>query len=143
MRLPGHKAWALMAAMVLLFGAMGCGAKRYPVHGKVTYADGKPLTEGMVVFESQGEGQEKLITARGQIQADGSYELGTSRPGDGVLAGKYRALVAPRFDPNAIDKPSRPPPLDPRFMNFKSSGLEFEVKDGPNDFPIVVTRPGK
>jgi hypothetical protein len=103
----------------------------------VTYPDGKPLTEGMVVFESQG--QEKPVTARGDIHPDGSYELGTHRPGDGALAGKYRVLVAPKTDPNAVDRPSGPPSFDPRFASFDTSGLEYQVVAGANDFPIQVT----
>src|SRR5689334_5976046 len=122
---------------LLLLGVIGCGPRLYPVRGKVTYPDGKPLTEGMVVFESQG--QEKPVTARGSIRSNGSYELSTFRPGDGALAGKYRVLVAPKVDPNAVDLPSGPPPFDPRYANFDTSGLEYQVGAAPNDFPIQVT----
>src|SRR5207237_9506822 len=115
-------------ALLLLPGALGCGPKLYPVHGRVTFPDGKPLAEGMVVFESTGA--EKAVTARGDVQADGSYQLSTYKPGDGALPGKYRALVAPKTDPNAIDKPAQPPPLDPRYARFATSGLQFEVTAG-------------
>jgi hypothetical protein len=129
-----------MLAFLLLPGVVGCGVRLYPVRGQVTFPDGKPLTEGMVVFESTG--QEKASTARGEIRPDGSYELGTHKPGDGALAGKYRVLVAPKSDPNAVDKPSKPPPIEPRYTQFATSGLEFEVTAaGPNEFPIRVTRP--
>jgi hypothetical protein len=104
------------------------------VRGKVTYPDGKPVTEGMVVFESKG--QEKAVTARGEIQSDGSYTLSTYKPGDGAPLGKYRVLVSPKFDPNSVDRPTKAQPFDPK------SGLEFEVTaSGPNDFPIQVSRP--
>ena len=122
---------------LLLLMVVGCGPRQYPVRGKVTYPDGKPLTEGMVVFESQD--QEKPVTARGGIHPDGSYELGTHKPGDGALAGRYRVLVAPKSDPNAVDRPSCPPPFDPRFASFDTSGLEYQVVAGTNDFPILVT----
>jgi hypothetical protein len=95
----------------------------------------------MVVFESQDE--QNRIVARGEVQADGSYELSTYKPGDGALAGKYRVLVAPKSDPNAVDKPATPPPFDPRYMDFKTSGLEIEVKPETSDYPIRVTRPGE
>jgi hypothetical protein len=115
----------------------------YPVRGKVTLADGQPVTEGMVVFERKGEAKE-AVTARGEIQADGSYRLSTYRPGDGALPGAYRVLVAPKSDPNAVDRPAQPPPFDPRYADFKTSGLEYEVKpDGPNDFPITVKKKGR
>jgi hypothetical protein len=131
------RAWCIVAIGSLLFAAVGCGPRLHPVRGTVTYDDGKPVTEGLVVFESSD--QEPASMARGEIRADGSYELGTYRPGDGAKAGKYRVLVAPKSDPNAVDKP-KPPPFDPRFADFSTSGLEVEVKAGTNEFPIQVTR---
>jgi hypothetical protein len=134
-----HVSRAAAVALVLLLCAGGCGPKLHPVRGKVTFGDGKPVTEGMVVFERKGE--EKPVTARGEIEADGSYRLGTHAPGDGAPAGTYRVLVAPKSDPNAVDKPAKPPPFDPRYADFRTSGLEFEVKaDDPNDFPITVKK---
>jgi hypothetical protein len=131
---------ALAVAGLLLLGAAGCGRGLYSVRGKVTYPDGTPLTAGMVVFECQGTAN--AVTARGELRGDGSFELGTQSPGDGAPPGKYRVLVAPKYDPNAVDRPAAPPPIDRRYTEFSSSGLEFEVTpDGPNDFPIRVTRP--
>ena len=130
------------AAGLFVLGAAGCGPGMYPAKGKVTYPDGKPLTEGTVVFESKSA--DRPVSARGEIQADGSYQLSTRKPGDGVPAGKYRALVAPKRDPNAVDRPAKASPIDPRFTEFSKSGLEFEVTAaGPNDFAIAVTKPGR
>jgi hypothetical protein len=134
MGFPGSQARrAVAAAGLLLFGAAGCGPALYPAGGKVTYPDGKPVTAGMVVFESKG--QDRPVTARGEIQSDGSFRLSTHRPGDGVPPGKYRALVSPKYDPNAVDRPAKAQPFVPK------SGLEFEVTAaGPNDFAIQVRR---
>jgi hypothetical protein len=108
----------------------------------VTYPDGQPVTAGTVVFESKDSS--KPVTARGDIQSDGRFRLGTHKPGDGALPGKYRVLVAPKYDPNAVDRPAKPPPFDPRFADFKTSGLEFEVTAaGPNEFPIQVKQTGR
>src|SRR5947209_5023568 len=63
----------------------GCGSNTYPVEGKVVWADGSPITElagGMVQFES-----EKLtpnVSARGTIQPDGTFRIGTHNPDDGA-----------------------------------------------------------
>jgi hypothetical protein len=128
---------ASAVAGLLLLSVIGCGNKLYPVRGTVTYPDGSPVTEGLVVFE--GKDQEK--PARGEIRSDGSFKLGTFKPGDGAMPGKYRALVAPKFDPNAVDKPSKKPPFDPRFREFNTSKLEYDVTAaGPNEFTIKVTR---
>lgn len=118
-------------------GAVGCGPGFQQVHGKVTYEDGTPVTKGLVVFESTAE--KHALTARGNIGTDGSYRLGTRQPGDGAPAGKYRVLLTP-----LLENPDQPEQtFDPRFSDFKTSGLEFDVKNGANDFPITVSRPKK
>jgi hypothetical protein len=125
----------LLALSLLPVAAVGCGAGRYPVQGKVTFEDGTPLTSGLVVFE-KSEGDTKVM-ARGEIGSDGSYRLGTSNPGDGVEPGKYRVLVTVP-EPIDPDQAKRTPDVDKRFMDFKTSGLEFEVKAGTNEYPITV-----
>jgi hypothetical protein len=133
--------WRALAVALALAGAAGCGSKLYPVTGRVSWPDGKPLTEGMVVFESQDP--QNPGTARGEIRADGSYRLGTNQPGDGVHPGTYRALVTPKYNANAVDGPAKPAPFDPRFMDFKTSGLQFTVtSNGPNEFAIQVSKRG-
>jgi hypothetical protein len=123
--------------IVLLLSLSGCGKSYYAVHGKVTYPDGKPVSKGIVVFESMES--DAPISARGDIQPDGTYKLSTERPGDGVPAGKYRVLITPRVE--NPDAPERVP-FDKRFTDFKTSGLQFEVRSGDNNFPIEVTRAG-
>jgi hypothetical protein len=122
---------------LLVAGAAGCGGGLYPVSGKVTLNDGTPLTKGLVIFEGQ-EGDKK-VTARGELQADGTYRLGTKRPGDGAPPGKYQVLISPQID---VDSP-QDPPFDKRYTQFGTSGLTFEVTAGTNDFPIQLSRPGK
>ena len=126
----------LSLVMLSLLFAAGCGDNRYPVHGKVIREDGAPISESMVVLESLD--REPNITVRGDVDSDGSFELGTTKPGDGAPAGKYRVKVTPLLaNP---DEPSHAPPFDSRFSDFKTSGLEFEVKPGPNEFLITVKR---
>src|SRR5438445_12623563 len=74
----------------------GCAPALQPVNGKVTYDDGTPVTKGIVVFESMDAKNPR--TARGELRADGSYELGTQKPGDGAATGTYRVLVTPRLE---------------------------------------------
>jgi hypothetical protein len=128
------------APLLLLFVLMayGCGKGYQPVRGTVTFEDGKPVPGGMIVFESLGE--EHPITARGEIQPDGSFELGTDNPEDGVRPGKYQVLVTQRVEnPDAVV----PLPFDSRYTSFKTSGLEFEVKSGVNQYPIKLARAPK
>jgi hypothetical protein len=126
-----------VAPLLLLVGTVGCG-RYYPVHGKVTLDDGTAVTAGMVVFETKDV--EKPVTARGDIQPDGSYQLSTERPGDGVPPGRYRVLVTP--PPQGADAPPQKPPFDMRYASFATSRLEFEVKSGSNDYPIQLKKDG-
>jgi hypothetical protein len=115
----------------------GCGMGLEPVRGKVTLPDGKPAAGSQVVFESEQDG--KKISARGDVREDGSFELSTFKPGDGVPPGRYKVQVNPPPVVNA-EGPNTSP-FHAKFSNFQTSGLEFEVKSGAkNEFPIQVTR---
>jgi hypothetical protein len=126
----------LIAGLLITF-FVGCGPGMQPVRGKVTLPDGKPAAASQVVFESEQEG--KKISARGDVRQDGSYELSTFKPGDGVPPGKYKVQVNPPPMVNA-EGPNTSP-FNAKFSNFQTSGLEFEVKVGHrNEFPIQVTK---
>lgn len=129
--------WMNAALAGVLLGAVGCGGGRFPVEGRVTFKDGKPLTGGKVIFEATGEGRN--LSARGDIQADGTYRMGTESDNDGVPPGHYRVLVTPPL-PKNLERRGKPP-IDLRFSKFETSGLEFTVTTGPNRFPIEVERP--
>ena len=118
--------------------AAGCGAKFYPVHGTITLEDGSPLTKGLVIFERVEGGP--ALTARGNIGPDGRFELSTERPGDGVPPGRYKVSINPLDTSDAPDE-QKVLPFDVRYMNLKTSGLEFEVKTGANDISIKLTGP--
>jgi hypothetical protein len=125
--------------LFVLLGALtalaGCGPRQYPVQGKVTLEDGAPLTKGMVVFESTDGAR----MARGMIQSDGSYELSTARPGDGLRPGRYRVLVS-ALDMADVPDEQKALPFDVKYTRFQTSGLEAEVKATTNDIPIQLTR---
>ncbi len=130
----------IACTLLILSGVAGCGRGYYPVSGVVKYHDGKPFTKGMVVFESK-EG-ERPIMARGEVQPDGTFQLSTIKPGDGLPSGKYRVLFAPRVD-IVSPTPERDRLIDKRFTEFSTSGLEYEVKPDANHFSIQVTYAGK
>jgi hypothetical protein len=119
--------------------AAGCGAGKHPVRGTVALDDGTPVTKGLVVFERDGG---PPVTARGEIKADGRYELGTDAPGDGVPPGRYKVLIN-SMDLSDVPDERKNLPYDVRYLKFATSGLEFEVRDGANDYPIKLSRPAK
>jgi hypothetical protein len=138
MRISRHHRRLVLAALVL--GLAGCGNKLHPVRGKVTLDDGTPVTRGLIVFERTDGGP--ALTARGDIKEDGTYELSTYKTGDGVPPGKYRVLVNP-LDLSDIPDEKKNLPFDVKYTTFAKSGLEYEVKSGPNDYPITLERPAK
>lgn len=130
----------LLPALLFAGAAAGCGERLYTVRGTVTLEDGTPLTRGMVVFERQ-EG-ERAIMARGAVQSDGRYELSTHREGDGVPPGKYRVQIN-HMDLSEVPDEQKKLPYDLKYLTFATSGLEYEVGSGTNEFPIKLEKPRK
>ncbi|MGE3808063.1 MAG: hypothetical protein AB7K24_25665 [Gemmataceae bacterium] len=123
----------------------GCGSGHVPVAGQVVFEDDQPARElsgGTVVFESIDVTPK--FSARGAIDGEGRFNLGTTKPGDGVPPGKYRAMVSPPLTVELDEsRGTLPPPLDDRFQRFESSGLEFEIGAGKNDITVKVSRPAQ
>jgi len=109
----------------------------YPVRGTVTLADGTPLSRGLVIFERVDGGPP--LTARGNLQADGRYELSTERPGDGAPPGRYKVAINP-LDTSDVPDEQKKLPFDVKYLSLKTSGLEFEVKPGANEYLIKLDR---
>lgn len=87
--------FGMVAAALVMAGCGGGGAKdTYKVTGKVTFSDGSPLTQGIVVFANPDG------VAMGKIQSDGSYSLGSYGSSDGAPAAEYVVYVSgPIFGP--------------------------------------------
>ena len=119
----------------------GCGSDRLPTYdvtGTVVFPDGSALPGGWIVCESAEHG----LAARGIIDTDGSYRLGTYAAADGAVAGRHLVAITPappaEYDP---DRGGAAPLVDPRFMHMDTSGIEFEVQaDAVNQFKLVVDR---
>lgn len=120
--------------LALVLSLVGCGGpKLASVAGKVVFPDNTPLTSGTVVFNPIDENP---YAAQGQIQPDGTFRLGTTRPGEGAYPGKYQVSIEP-YDDVAGKM------VDPRFENVKTSGLEYTVLPGSNDFTITIEKSNK
>jgi hypothetical protein len=134
--------WRSLPFVLLLVTAFGCSngnPKTYDVHGVVSFPDGAPLTKGTIEFESLDT--ETPLTARSEIAEDGTFELGTFDADDGAVAGRHRVVVVSNHEigtgaerPDQLERPT----LHPRFADFKTSGLEFEVKPDENEFTVAV-----
>jgi hypothetical protein len=128
--------------LILLIGLAGCSdgnPKRYPVHGKVRFPDGKLLTTGTVEF--QAIDHSTPMTATGTITPEGTFELGTLSLDDGAIAGRHRVIVLGDGEiGTGIERPGLLPPalVHPRYRDFKTSGLEVTVEPQNNDLTIDV-----
>jgi hypothetical protein len=161
-----RRATRALAGLGLLL-VWGCGddglPRRYPVYGEVTY-NGKPLTQGIVNFIPQSD---KGRAASGTIQ-EGSYNMTTLTPGDGVIPGPYRVTVTAvkRTEeskkilartpdaPPGHDQPYFGPPSGPQIFKANKlakrlvpdkynspdrSGLTAEVKEESNRLDFKLT----
>jgi hypothetical protein len=124
-----HRFSLLALGALFLIPCWGCGAgggavtALVPVKGKVTYK-GRPLTSGVVHFESDGYGR----AATGKLQSDGSYTLTTLKEGDGVVAGEHLVTIGGFDKPLASDRTLK------KYGSKRDSGLTAEVDAEHTEF---------
>jgi hypothetical protein len=130
----------LLAPLAPLAGCRDDGRlPTYKVTGKVVFTDGTPLPGGWIIFESPEHGR----GARGVVEKDGTYVLGTYEQADGAVAGRQLVAITPA-SPEGIDpdESRAPPVIDPKYTHMDTSGVEVEVDpEGENEFTITVDRP--
>jgi hypothetical protein len=126
--------------LVLIMAFCGCRAREDPaaradagpppavapanlvrIQGSIAL-DGKPLAGGMVMFLPEDE--EHGRPASGIIDPDGTFELGTVSPGDGVVPGKYRVVVTPQNRSGTKDVKAIPA----RYSDLEKTPLRSTVK---------------
>ena len=129
------KKYVFLLYLLICFVAVGCGANK-SLTGTVTFTDGEPATNGMVILRTD------TFMARGEIQPDGSYRISSERERDGVPPGVYQVYVSGISEPLPPGAgAAMPTPLvDPKFENPDTSGLEVTIPAPRNRFDIVVER---
>jgi hypothetical protein len=121
-----------------LLCTIGCGSKQ-PVQGKLVYADNEqPVTE-LKGFEVTFTSEKLGISARGVIQADGTFQLGTEKDLDGAPLGEYVVTLNQPFR-----QPERPfvgdRVVDQAYESPFTSDLRAEVKSSKNEFVFKLRR---
>jgi hypothetical protein len=128
--------WRAAALLSLVLVAIsGCGSQTFfPVNGNVKHKDGTPVTAGLVISEPVNQ----KISARGEIQADGTFKLGTYKNTDGAMEGEYRVLIAP--PPLPEEGKRLRSPIHAKYQSLESTPLKFTVTRDrhKNSFNIEV-----
>ena len=122
--------------MVLLFLLIcsGCG-NQYRLKGKVTFADGNPVTQGMVIFSNNA------FQARGEIQSDGKYTVSSSGKNDGLPKGEYKVTVSGVTKTLGAGRNPMPFPVaicDEKYLNVETTDLFCTVPVPGGTFDIVL-----
>jgi len=123
--------------LFLVVSAVGCG--KCKVRGTVKFADGTPLTGGVVNFTDDV----KLF--KGEVKKDGTFEMKTVKPGDGIDPGTYKVYLTETLNLVVSDKKSKTSSLDgegsaemdvigkseltvdPKYSDASTSGLTVTV----------------
>lgn len=127
-----------LAGAVLAAGLLGCGSghelQTAPVEGRVTL-DGAPLTSGYVMALPV-----KGRMARGAIQEDGSFVLGSYSASDGAQVGEHPVIVTPVPADEGGSRPRSSQQIPRRYQRAASSGITVNVQpQGVRDWKIELT----
>lgn len=125
--------------------AIGCGKVpegNASVTGKIRLRTGEPLTgvEGIVRFDPEElyAGGDRGASI-GWLNADGSFEMMTHQPGDGVPVGDYRAVLVVR---SVRDTPANLVHLD--YQQFETTPWRVHVKaNSDNHFEFTLDAAGE
>lgn len=122
----------------LALGALGCnsGPKTVEVSGTVSFEGGVPPGAGVKVIRfapTSDTTAEIKKAASGTIAADGSFEMYTRVPGDGVYVGKYAVVFSVLNSP--IEQKSL---IDPKYTNAATTPYIIELDDDRHDLTFTI-----
>ncbi len=137
------KIGSLLAAAITLIGihltSGGCsqGPQLFHLEGRVRFDGGEPVTFGRVECVSATS----RTLASGEIRRDGSFELGTRKPGDGAVKGLHRVIVLQTvYQGNPKVKHKRHVRMvPPKYGRYETSGLSIEVSETQPNVSVVLT----
>jgi hypothetical protein len=128
------------AAVMVVFVAGGCGGgadSLYPVRGTV-YLDGQPAKE-LAGYTVTFASSELHRSASGEIQADGTYCLGSLTKDDGAIPGNYHVTVSPPERAAAGDRGKKQPGA--KGVSFEHpTDIRVTVEQRTNDIAIQLQR---
>jgi hypothetical protein len=140
-------AWAATSLLsaALLTVASGCGGSDLPlvpVSGKVTFSGGPCPAPGNVTFTPlEVSAGLPRRPAAGAFNTEGSFEVTSFRPGDGLLPGRYRVTVTCY---SGLPNPTSPDPWgDVSYVQKGFEPPELIVEDGSDPIEMNLDVPLK
>lgn len=122
---------------------VGCGSgdgiTRLPVHpveGAIT-RDGKPLANAFVALHPKTS-DARAITARGQTDSNGKFQVTTYDSNDGAPEGEY-AVTVQYYELLQNGTSSEPGPnvLNPKISSPHQTDIVVKVASGANQLPAI------
>jgi len=126
----------ILAVLLLMFPVGGCDdgrPDRVTVSGKVLI-DGQPLTKGIVQFVPVG-----ARPSAGKLDQNGHFTLTCYDGDDGIVPGTHRVMIAAK---EVISESKVKWLAPPKYADFRSSGLSFEITKPTDDLTIELTWDG-
>lgn len=122
----------------------GCSERTYKVHGQVVYEDNdQPVPGGVtIVFEST---EPPYARASGNLDAEGRFDLSSSRPGDGAMQGEHRVRFTADVGPGRPDAAANMAQyMAAKYAEYGTADIKLNIDpNDDNDFTIKVARPAK
>jgi hypothetical protein len=107
----------------------------------VVKLDGQPVANAAVIFIAQDPGGRD---AYGSTNENGEFELSTTKPGDGVMPGKYKVVIQPPGEAGSstpFDDPEKPAaPAKPKAPQRARIPEKYTV---PGQTPLTQEVPPK
>ncbi len=132
-------------AAMLMPSFAGCDSGQlptYPVEGKIRFKDGSFPKFGDIEFYNDTH----QINARGKINRDGSFTVGTYDQDDGAVEGKHKIIVSQvsgtyltakynddiKHDHGAL--------VNKSYFDYRTTDLEWEIQPKSNQIELVVRK---
>ena len=79
----------LLSATILLLSGCSGNLPTYPVEGQVVFEDGSSPMFGQIEFYNEAA----KLNARGKINRDGTFTVGTYKENDGAVEGVHKVVI--------------------------------------------------
>lgn len=128
--------------MVAVCGCGRSGEQLFPVTGKVM-VNGKPAAGALVFLHREGRADPNEPVPYGTAKDDGSFDVITREPGDGVKPGDYKVTIYfPDMSQPEDGNGQRPDVLNGKYELPQNSQISASIKAQENVIPPLDLTPG-